>query len=643
MKELVKIFTVTKNETDLIGDFVKYHGSMFGYTNVILIDNDSTCPIVLESYKTFRSMGVTIETHSSYRGTNQGEAFTKSMLNHKNECKFLVGLDTDKFIQFPDFLSMDPGKTSMPYLRSRFRAYFSSLTRTKDSKFNVVSCFNSVPNPDDPRYSDQKVDRPATDIVNFRQVSARPKKCFFRAETFLSTVNGCHKGRVSKGGEALSEICYVHFHDTGARRSIERARNIVCGYGYAEVDSPLQSQLMQLSEVSSPIGSHRVLEYALFLSRALTLEGLVQRGLWPKNPNCLEIMAKRFPSIHGFLPEEGMVCNMPHDWVDKFDHTIFHDKPLSGDVQSSTLIQRLVQDPVQNPSVAVMLSGHLRNFEKKGLFWKYFVAEFPEVDIFVHTWTDGGLRGDKEWIDVGKNNPDHEAAKSILKPVGMVVENHESMFNEFSFRQPSVDLYYTNFPGIQTTKDFTKCIGSQLYSIKKCFQLTQSSEKKYDVYVRLRGDSIIENFRNLVRNSIHVPDNTVIFNGSDNHVHPGGGRGCRKCDVEFGSGRRKHGPHSNDVCDIFYYGGFVAMSKLCNMFDSVKSLVRGFQESNKKLSQKSTVKKYLQTFGCVTTVRSPHVYENIIKCFYPERLIREFMADFWLLSDTLGLVPKIRL
>ncbi|CAM9269679.1 unnamed protein product, partial [Sphacelaria rigidula] len=137
-----------------------------------------------------------------------------------------------------------------------------------------------------------------------------------------------------------------------------------------------------------------------------------------------------------------------------------------------------------------MLSGHLRNFARREKFWTSFVEEFPDVDIFVHTWTDGGQRGDVEWIDVGKN-PDpknHAVAESILKPVRMVVENHDELFDTFSFRQPGVDLYYTNFAQVQTTKDFTKCIGSQLYSIKKCFELTQSTSKTYDVYVRLRGD-----------------------------------------------------------------------------------------------------------------------------------------------------------
>lgn len=646
MKDIVKIFTVTKNETDLIADFVKYHGSIFGFSNVVLIDNNSDCPVVLELYRSFRRMGVVVEKHPSYRGKSQGEAFTKYMSKYKSECKFMVGLDTDEFLQFPDFLTANPKQTSVPYLRNRFRAYFSNLPRDA-SKFNVVTYFNSVPDPSDKCYSEQKVGRPAKDIFNFCSGTARPKKCFFRSDTFVSTVNGCHNGKTSRGGEILSELCYVHFHDTGARRSVERARNIVCGYGYADVDSGMKNQILQLAAVTSPIGSHRVLEYALFLSKTLVLEELVGRGVWPSHPSHLHTMAMNFPSIFGFRKtSSNCIVKLPPDWMMKFDSMILYDKPLSQNSSQTNLIQTILDNPsksTRRPKVALMLSGHLRNFGKRESFWKKFVADFPDVDIYVHTWSDGGERGDKEWINVGKNKQNHEAAKSILNPVDMMVENHEALFELFSFREPGVDLYYTHFSRIQTTDDFTKCIGSQLYSVKRCFELTQKSKKTYDVYVRLRGDSVVENFGSLMTNSLSfISKNTVVINGSDNHVHPGGGRGCRKCDMEYGTGVRKHEFHSNDVCDIFYFGRLEAMSKLCNMYDGVKDLVRGFQAENRKSSQKSTVKKYLRKFGGVTTVTSPHVYENIIKCFYPERLIREFMREFWLVSDTLGLVPRVQ-
>lgn len=645
-KELVKIFTVTKNETDLVADFVKYHGRVFGYNNIILIDNNSSCPIVLQLYKQFQLLGVTIEHQPTYHGRSQGEAFTKFMKKYKGSCDFLIGLDTDEFLQFPDFLNY----TTPCNTKQRFEEYFQSLKPKKIyTKFNVVTYFSSVVDPTSQHYIDHSFQRPATDIITFRQTPAKPIKCFFRAESFLSTVNGCHNGKVSSGQEVVSDLCYVHFHDTGMRRSVERAREIIFGYGFADVDSHMDSQLLSLQQVTSNIGSHRVLEYGLFLSRTMTLEGLVKRGLWPKSRKNLHEMAKHFPSIYGFHHLDiTLAQSLPEDWINSFDDMILGEptKPKFSTV--STLIRDLLLVPP--PNIALMLSGHLRNFHKRESFWKQFVADFPQVDIFVHTWSDEGLRGKKSWINLdnksnNQSNNQSARARSVLRPVEMVVEDHEMIFPTLSFIQPGVDLYYTFNTLIQNDEDFTRYIGSQLYSIKKCFQLTQNSNKQYDIFIRLRGDSVIENFGNLVGNLDQTLDQlseeTLVMNGSDNHVHPGGGRGCKDCDVQCNTGIRKHDDHSNDVCDIMYFGKFKVMSKVCHMADHVKSLVKSFQQHNEKVSNKPEVKKHLKKFPRTTTVTSPKIYENTIKCFYPERLIREFMKDFWLISDSSGLVPRI--
>ena len=39
---LVKVFTMVKDEVDIIDDWVIYHGSMFGFSNIFVIDNFSS-------------------------------------------------------------------------------------------------------------------------------------------------------------------------------------------------------------------------------------------------------------------------------------------------------------------------------------------------------------------------------------------------------------------------------------------------------------------------------------------------------------------------------------------------------------------------------------------------------------------------
>ena len=53
---MVKIFTMVKGESDIVEDWVLYHGSIFGYKNIYVIDNysrDGTYEILLKLKNTY--------------------------------------------------------------------------------------------------------------------------------------------------------------------------------------------------------------------------------------------------------------------------------------------------------------------------------------------------------------------------------------------------------------------------------------------------------------------------------------------------------------------------------------------------------------------------------------------------------------
>lgn len=330
---LVKIFTVTKNETDLIEDFIVYHGKLIGYENIIVIDNCSTCKTVLGIYKKYQKHGVNVVNERSYTGGGQGKAFTKHMKLYKKTCTFLIGLDTDEFINMK---RMDLFKT------------LSFLVPKKSTKFRVTRYMSSIPDILSSNYVNQKVQRPAIDITSFIREKASPPKYFFRSSAFVSTVNGCHDGKTCPGNITEDvDIEYIHFHSTGARRSMERCRSIISGYRYADVDSPLQVQLKSLISVTSKIGSHRVLEYALFLSKLLCLEQISRNNMWPKTPQCLESISETFPTIFGWKYSHlRMIVKKPVDWKDIFDSTLLHDNPLpSNFIRSTRIIDSIFEDP----------------------------------------------------------------------------------------------------------------------------------------------------------------------------------------------------------------------------------------------------------------------------------------------------------
>ena len=650
MLPLAKIFTVTKNETDLIEDFIVYHGNLFGFQNIVVIDNMSTCPVVKKVYNTYMKRGVVVVQERRYDGTSQGDAFTKHMLKYRKACRFLIGLDTDEF-----FMVNNVGSRGMKLAVER---YLSTLPKSA-SKFLVKDYMWSIPNPESSACNDQMIRRPAVDISTFAIREAVPSKTFFRADKFVSTVNGCHSGQVSKGStvSTSNKVVYAHYHDTGARRSIERARLIVSGYGYANTDSSLVDQLDSLVGVTSSNGAHRVLEYAIFISKTLTLNKLVDAGHWP-TPTQLETIARTFPTVVDTSIDTSAMAPLPCNWQNLYDDLIFHIPPLKTGLYTSTVVRDVIMggsssdlgmslnSVVQKPKkIALMLSGHFRVFGPRRQFWTDFKKRFGNsVDIFVHTWNESGLRAEKEWINVGNAPPDFEDISKILKPVRMSIEEHAPQLESFSFQQPGLKLYYANFPQLAKSRDFSRNIGSQLYSIMKCWELVRDSGKRYDILVRLRADCILENFEGLVnRNTAFITDKVLVVNGSDSHVHPAGGGGCAQCDNEFkgGEGTRAHASHGRDICDLMYVGKPAVMSKVCNMFKHRKELVKSFKVHNEKVCREPGVQKYLVKYPDVIGVSSSKVYETKVKAYYPERLIREYMKDFWILSDPLGMVPKI--
>ena len=130
-KAIVKIFTVTKNETDLIEDFLIYNGKLVGFKNIVVIDNCSTCPIVLSIYKKYLKMGITIVHEPNYESGGQGLAYTKHMKKYRDKCQFLIGLDTDEFINVENI---------------QFYPYLLGLPKHA-TKFKVTKYMSSIPDP----------------------------------------------------------------------------------------------------------------------------------------------------------------------------------------------------------------------------------------------------------------------------------------------------------------------------------------------------------------------------------------------------------------------------------------------------------------------------------------------------------------
>lgn len=310
------------------------------------------------------------------------------------------------------------------------------------------------------------------------------------------------------------------------------------------------------------------------------------------------------------------------------------------------------------PRVALMVCGHFRNFKGLHSAWDEFKKCNPHVDVFVHTWTDPGIRTASSWIKFeGTPLAPLDVIRNTLHPVAIKIEALESLLPSMSLHDGNgsgegLKLYYTynkKFEKMNNNTDFTCYIMSQLYSISEAFALVEqhASEigKKYDVVVRMRADCkpVLPDACRFINYAKRLNDNELFVNGSNTHKHYGGGGGCKACNQEYanGSSVRHHVHHTNDICDIFYYGTQNAMAVACHMYYDARALVKQFHFDNEMAIQDPAVVSYIAYAPRVNlyTIQHGKIYENYVKCFYPERLLREYLRDFWILSDPSGVNP----
>ena len=248
---IAKVFTVTKDEYDLIEDFINYNSYLFGVNNVYIIDNGSTHPKVLEVYDKFISKGGTIYKHLDYTNNGQADAFVKYMNIHKNDCKYIFGLDTDEFIYLNNVDNPCDRKAILEYLEN----LPDDITMLQISKY-----MTSIVDIENENYINNKIEYPCRYINYFsiQDGGVWYYKWFYKGNTFINTSVGNHIGTTLNEKKQLSEISYYHFNCTGSRRLYERAYNVILGYNYVNGNHTLKKKINILQTKNFGYGTHRI-------------------------------------------------------------------------------------------------------------------------------------------------------------------------------------------------------------------------------------------------------------------------------------------------------------------------------------------------------------------------------------------------
>ncbi len=233
---MVKVFTMVKGEADIVEDWVLYHGDLFGFRNIYVIDNyskDGTYEILIQLKVKY---GINVYRFPDYK--KKGNYMTLLLrLFGKGELVFPI--DIDEFIVY-----YDKPSNNIICDNSIILNHIYSLPKLPFYKMNYIIAKMLVPTG----YSRATVESELGAYSNYGSQG----KTFFDSALFKGTID--HGNHYNQGKFYLSNLCLVHFHERNLEQIKKKTYNNVLGLGFKPFD------LRYLENICRPdlMGYHHV-------------------------------------------------------------------------------------------------------------------------------------------------------------------------------------------------------------------------------------------------------------------------------------------------------------------------------------------------------------------------------------------------
>jgi hypothetical protein len=255
MDKIVKIVLMTKNEKYLIRQWIQYHGEIFGYENIYIID-DSDDVEVLDYYN---SISKTFPINIYFNNPNLNNIVNK--INEvmdciKGDCDFMIKMDTDEFIGV-----YDENTNDVTISKEIIRNTFNKLI-VNGYKYKCSCAMNSLP-------LDSK-DNPL-DYVYFTQPFKTSFKTFFNSKTHLYCDLGSHVGKVispyeEENKENETNIMIIHYQNQNFYRYIDNCKKAIVSHEYISLNDDKETQISKLSKIWGVPSIHKVELYLKYLT-----------------------------------------------------------------------------------------------------------------------------------------------------------------------------------------------------------------------------------------------------------------------------------------------------------------------------------------------------------------------------------------
>ena len=227
----IKIGTMVKDEDDIIADWITYYGSIFGFSNLHIIDNYST-DNTYKICKQFLSKGITLSRKSDYK--KKGLYMTEIMRN--TECDIFIPVDIDEFIiyyeQQKDCISV---KNIIDYLQSLVssRYAFFKMNYINPIKTNNMTGLKTFTHGE---------------VIDYN-INA---KTFINKHNISKNFIFDHGNHVQVMDYKMTKLYLIHYHQREHSQVLKKIHNNVSGLGH---DSDNLKKLQRLGGVP---GHHRI-------------------------------------------------------------------------------------------------------------------------------------------------------------------------------------------------------------------------------------------------------------------------------------------------------------------------------------------------------------------------------------------------
>jgi hypothetical protein len=235
---MTKIFTMVKGEVDIINEWVLYHGSLFGFQNLYVIDNlskDGTWEALVNLKKKYN---INITRLPDYK--KKGEYMTKMFRSFCRPGEIGIPIDIDEFIVY-----YDKHTNKICCDGNKIFSVLKSLPPSQVYKMNYILTKITVPNG----YKNAVINTTNGIYLDYGSLA----KSFFNKSLFNGDID--HGNHYHTPNYILTNLCLVHYHARNLDQIKKKIYNNVTGLGYNPLDLNALKNLLAQGGIN---GSHHI-------------------------------------------------------------------------------------------------------------------------------------------------------------------------------------------------------------------------------------------------------------------------------------------------------------------------------------------------------------------------------------------------